>query len=166
MIPITLCVILGGIITLFLIAPIMHSRPRTCYFLMLFIPIVSLGGALTIFPIDTAKNTISSPLSTYERAETHIKQGDFSLAINILTQALTEKGENHNISLQLGRAYFAKGLLHAEHNEKSEALKNLKRAQDVSPKDAPFLDDLQYFIIKVNAITMPKNTTTKSTTQD
>ena len=150
MIPIIICVILSGVITLFLIAPIMQSRPRTCYMLMVLIPMTSLAGALAVFPVNTPPSRSNTPLSAPEQAEMHIKQGEFSLAITLLTQMLDEKGINEAISLQLGRAYFAKGLLHAEHNEKSAALENLRQAREVSPKDAPFIADLQHFTTKVD----------------
>lgn len=150
MTPIIICIVLSGIITLFLIAPIRQSRPRTCYTLMLFIPVATLFGALAAFP--PVSNT-SLPRNTVvtipEQAETYIKQGDFPLAIQMLTQHLKEKGRNKDVSLQLGRAYFAKGLLHAEHNENKAALENLSQAQKVSPKDAPYLNALQGFIVRI-----------------
>ncbi len=152
MIPIIICVVLSGVITLLLIAPIMQSRPRMCYMLMVLIPMTSLAGAFAVFPVETPPPHNDAPLSAPEQAEMHIKQGEFSLAITLLTQFLDENGKNEAISLQLGRAYFAKGLLHAEHNEKSAALENLKQAMAVSPKDAPFIADLQHFITKVGNI--------------
>ena len=150
MIPIIICVVLSGVITLFLIAPIMQSRPRTCYMLMVLIPMASLTGAFAVFPVKTPPPHNNTPLAVPEQSEMHIKLGEFSLAIALLTQFIDENGQNEAISLQLGRAYFAKGLLHAEHNEKSAALENLKQAMDISPSNALFIADLQHFITKVN----------------
>lgn len=156
MIPIIICVVLSGIITMLLIAPIMQSKPRTCYTLMMLIPMTSLAGALAVFPVNMPPPRGNPPLSASERAEMHIKQGTFLPAIQILTQSLDEKGPNEAISLQLGRAYFAKGLLHAEHNEKSAALENLRQAMKVSPENAFFLVDLQHFITRVEVMGQDK----------
>lgn len=152
MIPIVICVILSGIITLFLIAPIMQSRPRTCYLLIVCIPMLSLGASLATFPLENTQSPHTHPKTPSQRAEMHIKQGEFDEAIRLLTQIPKENREtteNSAISQQLGRAYFAKGLLHAEHNEQIEALNNLNKALEVSPDDAEFLPDLRHFINRV-----------------
>ena len=152
MIPITICVVISGVITLVITTAIMHKRPYMCYLLMVIIPLITLIFALKIFPITLP----AQPKNATERAEIHIRDGEFTNAINILEQLVeTEEKEEKNI-IQLGRAYFAKGLLHAEHNEKEQALQHLRKAQTIFPKDSPYTFDLQGFIDKIELMDMNK----------
>ncbi|MGH1378115.1 MAG: tetratricopeptide repeat protein [Alphaproteobacteria bacterium] len=157
MTPIAICLIISGIITLLITIPIMQKRPYICYFLMVSIPLITLATALYFFPIEQAP----PPQNETERAETHIKNGDFINAINILENSIKKnEGSEENI-IQLGRAYFAKGLLHAENNEKEKALINLRKAQTIFPEDSYYLTDLQGFIDKIEAMDMDTQETEK-----
>lgn len=152
MTPIIICVVISGIITLLITTQIMHKQPYTCYFLMVIIPLSTLLITLFFSPIQSQ----GQQQNATERAETHIKNGDFINAIKIIEQLIEKKGKNRDIATQLGRAYFAKGLLHAEHNEKEQALYNLIKAQTIFPKDSPYTTDLQEFIDKVGLMSMEK----------
>lgn len=152
MIPITICVVLSGVITLVITTATMHKRPYMCYLLMVIIPLITLILALKIFPIALPAQLKNAT----ERAEIHIRDGEFTNAIKILEQLIETEGKEENNIIQLGRAYFAKGLFHAEHNEKEQALQHLRKAQTIFPKDSPYTFDLQGFIDKIELMDMNK----------
>ncbi len=171
-IPLIICAVLSGIITLFIIAPIAQSRPKTCYALMVLIPALSMLAywfaapyihgfkysdagqkvqeniAEHILTERMVKNAIQDG-SALKLAGLYIAQEKFDDAIKLLKAARKKQPDNKDIALQLATAYFAKGLLKAEHNKYEDALENLEQARKDAPEDAPFLEDLDFFIKRI-----------------
>ena len=171
MITLIICAIISGAVTLYIIAPIMQSRPAHAYFLMVFIPAISLGILYTLRPsafadLPIAKQT--SPDIIYanemeqlrdkldvdpENAKAILDMGGayisrelYDEAIKLLKDATAKRPENNDFTLQLATAYFTKGLKQAEGKNYDKAIKNLYRALAIAPEDAPFIADIENFI--------------------
>ena len=157
--------VLSGIATLFLIAPIMQTRPRTGYFLMVFIPATSLLILFMITPIDLSPPPLADSYAQEEKslkenlvqkpdnatiildlAGLYIAQEKFDQAISLLRDAQRKAPDNDDYALQLAAAHFAKGLLYAENGEYEQGLKSLYYALAEAPENAPFLPDIEHFI--------------------
>ena len=167
-----ICIVLSAASTLILLAPIMHSRPKTCYALIFLIPSISLATHLFINAtapyalIDLEKREIKNEANEEETLRQNLekdpndhsaltqlgglltKQERYDEAIAILTEGW-RKNDHKDIKLQLAAAYFAKGLLFAEKEDYSTALYLLRVAKTKAPTDAPFYDDIQIFIDEV-----------------
>ena len=163
-----ICAIIAGIATLYVTAPLMRTKPQTCYILMFFIPAVSLG----VFMMLVTKPSLHSPpapvIDVYEQEEialkkkldqypddattvldlagTYIAQEKYSDAIALLRDAQRKDPRNDDFALQLATAHFARGLLYAENGNYEIGLKSLLYAVAEAPENAPFLPDIEHFI--------------------
>ena len=62
--------IISGIFTLIITAPIMSSRPKTCYLLMLVIPSLTLAGTVWMQPtLIWPENVYSGDLFGFEKQQ-------------------------------------------------------------------------------------------------
>ncbi len=164
MIPAILIMIAGAVCTLILIAPIAATHKKTCYALIIIIPVLLLSSYIAIFSPDfllqrsdieqleivkvrkTLDSDKNNPDIAVKLAGLYISTEKFDDAITLLENF---EQDDENIRLQLATAYFAKGLLHAENGQKAQALKALRKAHNVAPEDAGFLGDIVIFIDKV-----------------
>ncbi len=153
MITLIICAIISGIVTLYIITPIMQSRPAHAYFLMVFIPAISLGILYTLRPLAFADLPIYKQISPdikyanemeqlrqkldidpenakaiLDMAGAYISRELYDEAIKLLKDATAARPENNDFTLQLATAYFAKGLKQAEGKNYDIAIKNLYRA--------------------------------------
>ena len=165
-------IIITGIATLLITAPLWNKRPRTSYLLMVIIPAVSMGIFMTIFPAskDILSHNKSSPVvqtesgydlaSLQEIAEqnpddvdkildlagAYIAEEQYGKAISLLKSKQAQFPDNADIPMQIANAYFAQGLLYAEKAEFDKALDSLGYAREYAPDDAAFMPDLEHFI--------------------
>ena len=166
-----ICAVISGIATLYLIAPMMQNRPRTCYVLIIFIPVISLLGLLMISqppPTDLKPAPLidnyaeeakalkekliqkpNDPTIILDLAGVYISQERYTDAITLLRQAQKKSPNNEDFSLQLAVAHFARGLLYAENGNYDAGLKSLLYAVAEAPEDAPFLPDIEHFIAQL-----------------
>ena len=174
MTPLIIFAILSALCTLYLAFPIAMTHKRSCYALMLIIPLFSLViYMLTGSPALSSKPASTQHISsikeeqhllemlnhdksnielTSQLAGIYIANDKLDKAIELLSRALIDDADNKDLQLQRATAYFAKGLRHAERNQKKQALKLLRKAYETSPKDAPFLPDIMHFIDKVKSM--------------
>ncbi len=163
-----ICAIIAGIATLYVSAPLMRTKPQTCYILMFFIPAVSLTTFMVFMPSAPQYAPSAPVIDVYEQEEialkkkldqypndattvldlagTYIAQEKYSDAIALLRDAQRKDPRNDDFALQLATAHFARGLLYAENGNYELGLKSLLYAVAEAPENAPFLPDIEHFI--------------------
>lgn len=165
--------ILSGLCALILVAPSMQTHPKTGFALMWLIPICSIalfmgvtyyGSQHTPTRSPSQKNEQIQKEITYEEsalknapnnkdiilklAGLHVAIEEYDKAISII-KGYDGYNDEHDLLLMLSTAYFSKGLLMAERKEYDSAMHYLHLAVTFAPSDAPFTDDIHYFIKKV-----------------
>lgn len=176
---IILCALICSACTLYLIAPVAATHKRVCYLLICLLPCLALGIHLMIgssgLPsqpamFDTDPARIDARRAVTEELEAmrdlsvdpenvtlmmrlagiRIGQGKFDEAITLLESGAEKFPDNQDIKLQLGAAYFAKGLLLAETGQKEQSVQTLQKALEKTPENAPFLDVLKKILEKIS----------------
>ena len=163
-----ICAIISGISTLYLISPMMQTRPNICYVLMIFIPVTSLLGLFVVSSpssinlkpaplvdnfaeeekalMDKLAQNPDDPTVILDLAGIYISQERFTDAITLLRQAQAKDTDNEDFALQLATAHFARGLLFAENGDYEQGVKSLLYAVAEAPENATFLPDIEHFI--------------------
>lgn len=163
-----ICAIIAGIATIYLTAPLMQDKPRTCYIVMFFIPAVSLAVFMMLVAKPALHSSPAPVIDVYEQEEialkkkldqypddattvldlagTYIAQEKYTDAITLLRDAQRKDPRNDDFALQIATAHFARGLLYAENGNYEIGLKSLLYAVAEAPENAPFLPDIEHFI--------------------
>lgn len=165
-------IIITGIATLLITAPLWNKKPRTSYLLMVIIPAIAMAIFMTIFPASTdiSSHSQSSPViqtgsgddlaslqeilkqspddadKIIDLAGAYIAEEQYGKAISLLKSKQAQFPDNADIPMQIANAYFAQGLLYAEKAEFDAALSSLRYARIYAPDDAAFIPDLEHFI--------------------
>lgn len=175
------CAVLSGACILYVIAPVVQSKPKRSYVAMLIVPLLSLGVYMAFNFIhiqseqpDYLQATLDKQLkeeqllragigdkvsgfrpSDIERilklAGIYTSQERYQETIDLIGLAQKEYPNDNDLALQISTAYFAWGLKNAEQQQKDQALKMLEKARMSAPEGAPFLEDLESFIQIIQA---------------
>jgi tetratricopeptide (TPR) repeat protein len=170
MMGVVLTIVLSGMVSLFISQKFLRRRVGLGLMVMFFVPTLSCATYIILTaprfnppakelvvassPIevedfealrDYAAQNPTDPNAIIDLASAYIRIEDYDSAIAMLKNKWLLFPAS-DMALSLSTAYFAKGLLMAEQGNYEAALFELRNAQDVAPKEAAFLPDLEYFI--------------------
>ena len=147
MIPIIICAVASGIITLILIGPFVHKNPRACYALMVFIPVLSVGAYMMV------AQPLQQPAEKALKQALHQEASHTEQSIDILEkqkqelrQKLKEDKNNIDAIKQLAGIYIAQAQFDEAINLLDNAHKNAPHNTDLKTQlsTAHFAQGLLY----------------------
>ncbi len=164
-----LSIVISGVIALFITHRFLRERMGAGLAVMFLLPLLGCGLYVYLTKPPTAAEPLQAPAytpatqedvealsktleaapddlgSVIAMAEAYMSRDEYDEAITML-KSKEQNFPQGELTVQIAKAYFAKGLLFAEQGRFDEALKTLRTAREVSPESAPFLPDLDHFI--------------------